>query len=68
MNICEKIDFIKQANTFFNFDLDKLYSTSWRTVASSLTADEIASDEFNEFLLDIVNLKSIKSGFIIFSL
>lgn len=59
MNICEKINFIKQANTFFNFELDKLYSTSWRTVASSLTADEIASDEFNEFLLDIVNLKSI---------
>ena len=53
MNICEKIDFIKQANIVFNYELSRMrYSRdSWRTIIKSLTVEEIVSDEFNNYLL-----------------
>ena len=59
MNICEKINFIKQADIIFNYGLSRLrYSRdSWKTIIKSLTVEEIISDEFNDFLVDTVNME-----------
>ena len=61
MNICEKINFIKQANIFFNYGLNSIYSNSWKIVTCSLTAEDLASDEFNDFLLEMINMKEMSA-------
>ena len=59
MNICEKINFIKQANNIFNYELSRIrYSRyPWRIIIHSLTVEEIVSDEFNDFLVDTINME-----------
>ena len=61
MNICEKINFIKQANIFFNYGLNSIYSNSWKVVTCSLKAEDLASDEFNDFLLEMINMKEMST-------
>ena len=52
MNICEKINLIKQSDALFNFNLRSMHSDSWGIITRSLTVEEIISDEFNNFLLE----------------
>ena len=52
MNICEKINIIKQSDSLFNFKLYSIYSGYWDLIAKSLTVEDIASDEFNNYLLE----------------
>ena len=52
MNICEKINLIKQSDALFNFNLCSMCSGSWDIITRSLTVEEIISDEFNNFLLE----------------
>ena len=63
MNICEKLNFIKQANIIFNYELSSMRysSNSWKTIIKSLTVEEIISDEFNEFLVDTINTEELKA-------
>ena len=63
MNICEKINFIKQANNIFNYGLSRMrYSRySWITIIHSLTVEEIVSDEFNDFLVATLNMEELKA-------
>ena len=63
MNICEKINFIKQANNIFNYELSRMRysSNSWKTIIKSLTVEEIVSDEFNDFLVDTINTEELKA-------
>ena len=54
MNICEKINLIKQSDSLFNFNLCSMCSGSWDIITRSLTVEDIVSDEFNNYLLETV--------------